>query len=90
VSFFDSADEQWSTNQLGALVEDVKSGSWAELGSLYTGDLITEVNGQAIHNVEGLRRQMEQIASAKKTVVIIKVLRGIHTLYLEMEPNWKS
>jgi serine protease Do len=90
VSFFDSADEQWSTNQLGAVVEDVKSGSWAELGSLYTGDLITEVNGQAIHNVEGLRRQMEQIASAKKTVVIIKVLRGIHTLYLEMEPNWKS
>jgi serine protease Do len=90
VSFFDSADEQWSTNQLGALVEDVKSGSWAELGSLYTGDLITEVNGQAIHNVEGLRRQMEQIASAKKTVVVIKVLRGIHTLYLEMEPNWKS
>ena len=90
VSFFDSADEQWSTNQLGAVVEDVKSGSWAELGSLYTGDLITEVNGRAIHNVEGLRHEMEQIASAKKTVVIIKVLRGIHTLYLEMEPNWKS
>jgi S1-C subfamily serine protease len=90
VSFFDSADEQWSTNQLGAVVEDVKSGGWAELGSLYTGDLITEVNGRAIHNVEGLRHEMEQIASAKKTVVIIKVLRGIHTLYLEMEPNWKS
>ncbi len=90
VSFFDSAEEQWNSRQVGALVEDVKSGSWAELGSLYVGDLITEVDSKPIENVESLRRQMEQVASARKTVVIIKVLRGIHTLYLEMEPNWKS
>ena len=90
VSFFDAAEEQWSDRQSGALVEDVKSGSWAELGSLYVGDLITEVDGRAIDNVDGLRRQMEQIASAKKSVVVIKVLRGIHTLYLELEPNWKT
>ena len=40
VSFFDAAEEQWNSRQVGALVEDVKSGSWAELGSLYVGDLI--------------------------------------------------
>jgi serine protease Do len=90
VSFFDAAAEQFKKDQQGVLVEEVKSGSWAELGTLYAGDLILEVNGQAISNVDELRRAMEQIASAKKSVVTIKVMRGIHTMYLELEPNWKS
>jgi serine protease Do len=90
VSFFDAATEQFKKDQRGVLVEEVKSGSWAELGTLYVGDLILEVNGQAVSNVDELRRAMEQIASAKKSVVTIKVMRGIHTIYLEMEPNWKN
>src|SRR6266851_684670 len=90
VSFFDAAEEQWSGDQRGALVEEVKSGSWAELGSLYVGDLILEVDGESAENVDALRRRLEQIAAERKTVVVMKVLRGIHTLYLELEPNWKS
>jgi S1-C subfamily serine protease len=89
-SFFDSAEQQWDRDQRGALVEDVKSGSWAELGSLYVGDLILEMDGNAVANVDDLRQQLERIAAARKTMVVIKVLRGIHTVYLEMEPNWKN
>jgi len=33
---------------------------------------------------------MDAIAKAKKSVVVMKVLRGIHTIYLELEPDWKS
>jgi serine protease Do len=90
VSFFDAAQEQWSKDQRGALVEDVKSGSWAELGSLYVGDLILEVAGQPVANVDSLRTKMEQIASNKESVVVMKVLRGIHTVFLEIEPDWKN
>ena len=90
VSFFDAAEQQWDSGQRGALVDDVKPGSWAELGSLDAGDLILEADGQTVENVDGLRRQMERIAAAKKAMVVMKVLRGIHTLYLEMEPNWKN
>jgi len=90
VSFFDRVEEQWSNDQRGVLVEDVKSGSWAELGTLYSGDLILEVNGLPVDNVEALRKQMERIAANKEKVVVIKVLRGIHTSYLEIEPNWKN
>lgn len=90
VSFFDAADEQWSSEQHGALVEDVKPGSWAELGTLYSGDLILEVDGQAVNNVDMLRRKLEQIAADKKKVVVVKVMRGIHTTFLELEPNWKN
>ena len=90
VSFFDRVDQQWNNDQWGALVEDVKSGSWAELGTLSPGDLILEVDGQRIDGVDTLRQQMERVAACKQKVVIIKVLRGIHTSYLEFEPNWKS
>jgi S1-C subfamily serine protease len=90
VSFFDAADRQWDREQEGALVDEVVSGSWAELGSLYTDDLIIEVNGHAITNVDDLRRELESVAAARASVVTLKVLRGIHTLYIELEPNWKS
>ncbi|HEX3797695.1 MAG TPA: PDZ domain-containing protein [Verrucomicrobiae bacterium] len=90
VCFFDAADEEWDTSQKGAIVEDVKPGSWAELASLYNGDLILEVDGEAVNNVDMLRSKMERIAAAKKSTVVMKVLRGIHTSYLELEPNWKN
>jgi serine protease Do len=90
VSFFDTVEEQWPADQRGALVESVKSGSWAELGSLTDGDLILEVNGGTVNSVDALRREMDRIAAAKVKEVVIKVLRGIHTCYLEIEPNWKD
>jgi len=90
VSFFDAAEEQWPEDQRGAFIEDVKPGSWAELGSLYVGDLVLEVGGQPVDNIEALRKQMEQVASSRKSVVTMKVLRGVHTTFLELEPAWKN
>ena len=90
ICFFDVADEQWAGDQRGVLVEDVKPGSWAELGSLGVGDLILEVGGVTISGVDDLRKQMEQIAAAKSNVVPMKVLRGVHSSFLEIEPAWKN
>lgn len=90
VSFFDTAERRWSPEQRGALVEEVKSGSWAELGSLYVGDLILEVDGQPVNDVDLLRRKMEQITSSKPGAVVMKVKRGIHTAFLELEPDWTN
>jgi serine protease Do len=90
VSFFDAVEEQLNSDQQGVLVESVKAGSWAELGSLSAGDLILEVDGRPVANVDSLRRELERVAADKEKVVVIKVLRGIHTSYLEIEPNWKS
>jgi len=90
VSFFDAVEEQWSSDQTGVLVEEVKPGSWAELGSLSRGDLILEVAGQPVDKVDSLRRELERVAASREKVVAVKVLRGIHTSYLEIEPNWKN
>jgi serine protease Do len=90
IAFLDTADEQWDRSQRGALVEDVKPGSWAELGSLYAGDLILEMDGQPVEDVNALKRVAAQVAKKKSSSVVMKVQRGIHTLYLELEPSWKD
>lgn len=90
ISFFDRAEQQWSETQTGALVTDVKRGSWADLGSLYVDDLIVEVDGRPVADVDALWREMERVTAARQTPVILKVLRGIHTKFLELEPNWKN
>jgi serine protease Do len=90
VAFFDVAEEQWKSGQRGALVEEVKSGSWAELGGLATEDLVVEVDGKAIPDVDTLKKVMENVAQEKKPSVIMKAMRGIHTAYIEIEPSWKK
>ena len=90
VAFFDAAEEQWKPEQRGALVEEVKSGSWAELGSLYADDLVVEVDGKPVNDVDSLKSLMDEIAQKKQDFVVMKVLRGIHTAFLELEPAWKK
>jgi len=90
IAFFDIAGERWKPDQRGVLVEEVKSGSWAELASLYVGDLLVEVDGSPVTDVESLKTSMETIAKEKKSFLVMKVLRGIHTAYLEFEPAWKN
>ena len=90
ISFFDIAEEQWPLDQKGALVEDVKPGSWAELGSLYADDLILEAGGESVTDVESLKTIMDKAEKDRKPSLIIKVRRGIHTPYLEMEPAWEK
>ena len=71
-------------------MEEVKPGGWGDLGSLLVEDLIIQVNGNPVESVESLRKLLEQAAREQKRSVILKVLRGIHTAYLELEPTWKK
>jgi serine protease Do len=88
LAFQDRTEERWLPAQTGVLVEDVRSGGWAELGMLYNGDLILELDGQTITDVQSLRVIMEQIAETQPRRVVLKILRGIHTRFLVLEPKW--
>jgi len=71
-------------------VEEVKPGGWAALGDLSVGDLIQEVNGKPTPNVAATKDLMDGIESKKPDAVVIRVLRGIHTVFLELEPKWSD
>ncbi|MCP4644174.1 MAG: PDZ domain-containing protein [bacterium] len=88
ITFFDKAEEKWKQEQRGVLVHEVKSGGWAALGGLNDGDLLVDVDGTAIADVGSLEKAMNAVEAAKPEAVVFKVLRGIHTAFLELEPKW--
>lgn len=90
IAFFDVAEERWGHEQKGAIVEEVKGGGWAALGELRVDDVILAVDQHAIDGLDALRDILRRVAAEKKSFVILKVLRGIHTVYLELEPAWKE
>lgn len=90
VTFFDKANERWGEDQDGVLVEEVRPGGWAALGLLQTGDLILEVDQTLITDIASLEEAMENVSNSKPTAVLLKVLRGIYTLYIELEPRWEN
>ena len=72
----------------GALVTEVKDGGWAAIGRLNTGDIITAVDGEAVTDVLSLKEKMKRVAAEKRKTSVLRVARGIHTVFLELEPNW--
>lgn len=88
ITFFDKAQERWKTEQLGVLVDEVKSGGWAALGQLSVGDLLLAIDGHEANDVDTVKTLLEAVLENKPDTVVFKVLRGIHTLFIEIEPQW--
>jgi len=89
MTFFDKVREEWPQARPGALVTDVKEGGWAALGRLANGDIITAVDGAPVTDIVSLKEKMKRVAAEKHKTVVLRVERGVHTLYLELEPNWE-
>ncbi len=90
ITFFDRASEKWEETQTGVLVEQVKPGGWAALGNLAVGDLIISIDNGIVKTVDDARGMMEAVVENEATAVVIKIKRGIRTLYLELEPKWDT
>lgn len=89
ITYFDKADEGWKDDQHGVLVDDVKGGGWAALGKLNSGDLIVEVDGQEMLDLETFEKTMRDIAESRPSSILLRVQRGIYTRYIELEPKWE-
>ncbi len=89
ISFFDKAEEEWEQEQRGVMVDEVKSGGWGALGRLAVADLILEVDGTPVPDIEAMKEAMDAVDRDHPDAVVFKVLRGIHTFYLELEPKWE-
>jgi serine protease Do len=87
VSEEDRVDNQWSQDIQGAIVSDVKRGSWADLAHLAVGDLIMAVDGRTIKNIAGLEQVLKEKRPSRPERIVFFVRRGIHTLFIQMEPE---
>jgi serine protease Do len=88
VTTSDQSEKSWTEGQSGVLVEAVREGGWAALGHLADGDMLLEIDGTAVANVEAVQKQMEAVAERKPAAVVLKVRRGIRTLFVELQSGW--
>ena len=87
-AFLDRAREGWEEDQGGVLLEVVGEGGWAALAQLAVDDLILSVDGNPVRDVDSFEDMMEKVAGEKPSSVVFQVQRGIHNLYIELEPSW--
>ena len=90
LSFFDRVHDDLPEETPGALVTEVKDGGWAALGDLQVNDIVQFVAARAVADVAGLQAQMKVVSDQKTKFVVLRVMRGIHTRYLELQSNWDA
>ncbi len=88
LSYLDKREEQMELTETGVYVMDVQPGGWASVGDLRQSDLIQMVNGKRIQSVQELKKSLEEAKKEKAEYVVLMIKRGIHTLFLELEPVW--
>lgn len=90
IAFSDRSDGDIKADQTGVYVESVSEGSWAALADLRSGDVITAVDSSQIHELDDLKKALSDITKKKPKRVVMKVCRGIHTIFIEIQPDWSE
>ena len=90
LSFSDRVNKRLEQNSKGLLVENVESAGWAALAGLRQGDVLLEVDGKTMSNVKGLENHMKKVVKEKAENILFFLKRGIHTLFVGLEPDWEE
>jgi serine protease Do len=88
LSYLDKREQQMELTETGVYVMDVQPGGWASVADLRDSDLIQMVNGKRVQSVRELKESLEEAKKQKAEYVVLMIKRGIHTLFLELEPVW--
>lgn len=90
LAFADRVSQQLEEDTRGVLVERVEHAGWAALGHVALDDILISINGQPTPDVGTVERLLKKARDEKAKRVVFFVKRGIHTVYLEIEPSWKE
>ncbi len=89
LSYTDRVNQQIPEGLQGVLLQKVETGGLASLGGLRGNDFVISVGGKPTATVAELKAALEQIRADKPRRVVFFVRRGIHTLYCEIEPDYR-
>ena len=90
LSFGDRVSKRLKEKEPGLVVENVEPAGWASLAGLRQGDLVLRINGESMSEVDLFEKKVNQWIKEKEKRIIFFVKRGIHTLFLELEPDWDN
>jgi len=89
LSYTDRVDQQIPEGLQGILLQKVETGGVASLGGLRGNDFLMSVGGKPTSTVAELKAVLDQVRKDKPRRVVFFVRRGIHTLYCEIEPDYR-
>lgn len=88
LSFADRVNARLDNQHPGLLVENVEPAGWAALAGVRQGDLLLQIDGEIQVSIGQFESTLTKLIENKSKRVIFFVRRGIHTMYLELEPDW--
>ncbi len=88
--FRERVDNRWPADVKGVVIGSVEPGGWAAFAGVHTGDLLQKVDDKAIESVADVKAIMQEITRRRAAHVVFQVRRGIHTLFIEIEPAWPA
>lgn len=72
----------------GVVVDAVGEGGWAALAQLAEGDVVLAIDGRPVRDVGTIKERLAEVEREKPPAVVLRVRRGIHSLFVEMQPSW--
>ena len=90
IAFSDRVRERLDNNSSGLIVENVEPAGWAALAGLQQGDLLLEVEGKSLGSVLQFNKILQKLILDQAQSITVFVRRGIHTLFLELQPDWDN
>ncbi len=84
----DRLDKKLKAEVKGLLVIRVESAGWASLAGLRSDDILLTIDGQGADTVAQLKDILAACREQKARRVVFFVKRGIHTRFVEIEPQW--
>jgi serine protease Do len=88
VTFFDRDENRWDDSVTGVIISQVERAGWAQLAGMRPGDLIQRIDDHTITNLTDYRAAMDEVAGRQPQRVAFVVLRGVHTRFQYVEPDW--
>jgi serine protease Do len=89
LSYMDRVSRHIPEGLQGVLLQKVETGGWASLGGLHADDIVVNVDGKPTPAIADFKRALDQIRKDKPRRVLFFVRRGIHTLFCEIEPDYR-
>jgi serine protease Do len=89
MTFGDRNMRQMDSDESGLLIDKAESGGWADLAGLHSGDVLLAIDGNTTSTIAQLKAVLDRAQKEKPRRLVCFVRRGIHTEFLEIEPDWR-
>jgi len=90
ISYADIVNARLEMETNGLIVENVEPAGWAALSGLRQGDILLKINQTPVNDIQEFKKLIDEQVDTKAKSIVFFVRRGIHTLYLEVQPDWKE